>query len=350
MKKNTRLIAIVAILLVVAAILLIRKSNTAFDASDSTFAVTDTASVTKFFMADKRGNTVLISRDSLEGGWLVNRQHRAHPAIVSSFLKVASQLKVESPVASKAIPSVMKNMAANGIKVEIYQMTPLIGWFGLNLFVKERLTRVYYVGEVTSDNTGTFMLMEGASQPFVVYQPGFRGFVQARYFATATDWRDHTIFAVAFDKLKSVKMIYQGDPDNSFTITNNGNRTLSLLAGRSMQQVAAFDTLKCLAYLTAFHSVNFEAFIHDISEAKRDSIVKSTPFFSLSITTNDGHEYSMKAWQMETAEPNTELYGHMFNTDRMYGLVGKGDFVMLQYFVFDKFLLKAEDFIGLKGN
>lgn len=344
MKKNTRLIIITAVLLLAAALVLTNNSGSAFNPSESQFAIDDTASVTRFFLADKQGNQVLVSRDSLRGGWLINREHRAHPLIVSSFLKVASQLAVESPVASKASPNVMKAMAANGTKVEFYQMKPLIDWFGLNLFVSERLTRTYYVGEVTSDNTGTYMLMEGSSQPFVVYQPGFRGFVQARYFTTASDWRDHTIFASALEQIQSVEMTYPSEPVSSFTIVNNGNRTLTLKTGATMEQTAPFDTLRCLAYLTAFHSVKFEAFINDIPQPKLDSITGSTPLFELTLTLTDGRKETMKAWHMETGEPNTELYGHTFNMDRMYGMVGNGDFVMLQYFVFDKFLMKAQDF------
>lgn len=345
MNKNIRLLIVALALVIVAAILFFGRGTSAFSKSESQFAIDDTSTVTRFFMVDKKGTSVLISRDSLHGGWIVNHSFKAHRMIVESFLGVASQLAVESPVPEKAAPIIIKNMAANGIKVEVYQMKPLIDWFGLNLFVKERRTRTYYVGEVTSDNTGTYMLMEGASLPFIVYQPGFRGFVQARYFTNPYDWRNHTIFAVPLEDIKSVSMEYPVEPESSFTIVNNGDRSLSLLAGPGQVPVQAFDTLRCLAYLTAFHSVNFEAFINDITQHKRDSIVNSPPYFMLSVTDRSGQITAMKAWKMETGEPNTELYGHQFNMDRMYAMVGKNnELVMIQFFVFDKFLWKAADF------
>ena len=345
MKKNFRLLLISLVLIVLAMWVYFGRNSSAFNKSESQFAIDDTTTVTRFFMADKRGQSVLISRDSINGGWLVNRTNKRHKMIIESFLGVASQLAVECPVAEKAAANTLKNMAANAIKVEIYQMKPLIDWFGLNLFLKERLTKTYYVGDVTSDNIGTYMLMEGSSMPFVVYLPGFRGFVQARYYTNPIDWRDHTIFALQLDQLKSVKMIYHGTPEQSFSIVNNGNRTLSLSGGPNFTPVASFDTLKALAYLTAFNSVNFEAFLNDIDQHKRDSIVGSQPFFTLSVIDNNGNESTMKAWHMEVGEANTELYGNQFNMDRMYAIVGKeNNFVMIQYFVFDKHLKGLGDF------
>lgn len=345
MKKNLRLLLISFVLVALAILVYFSRNSSAFDESDSKFAIDDTTTVTRFFMADKKGRSVLISRDSANGGWLVNHSSKGHKMIIESFLGVASQLAVESPVAEKASANILKIMAANAIKVEIYQMKPLIDWFGLNLFLKERLTKTYYVGDVARDNIGTYMLMEGSSIPFIVYQPGFRGFVQARYFTNPSDWRDHTIFAIQLDQLKSVKMSYPETPEHSFSIVNNGNRTLSLSGGIHFAPVAPFDTLKALSYLTAFNSVKFEAFLSDINPHKRDSIISSQPFFRLNVIDNDGRENSMTAWRMEVGEANTELYGNQFNMDRMYALVGKdSSFVMIQYFVFDKYLRILSDF------
>lgn len=343
MKKNTRLLLIILVLIVVAIALFLGRRSTTFNETESRFAIDDTTSLTRFFLADKKGATVLISRDSA-GGWRVNHTMKANKMIVESFLGVASQLAVESPVAEKAADRILKSMAANAVKVEIYQMKPAIDWFGLRLFVKERLTRTYYVGDVTSDNIGTYMLMEGSSQPFVVYQPGFRGFVQARYFTNATDWRDHTIFATPLEQIKSVGITYPEMPQQSFTITNNGDRTLTV-AGSDGTPLSRFDTLGALAYLTAFNSVKFEAFLNDLDPHKRDSITQSQPLFVLSLTETSGTTTTMKAWRMEVGEANTQLYGNKFNMDRMYAMVGdENDFVMIQYFVFDKFMKGIADF------
>ena len=61
-KKNILILAITIILLIIAAFLVIRQSSGTFGGGMKDFAVTDTASITKVFLADKNNNTILLER------------------------------------------------------------------------------------------------------------------------------------------------------------------------------------------------------------------------------------------------------------------------------------------------
>ncbi|PKP27596.1 MAG: hypothetical protein CVU02_03125, partial [Bacteroidetes bacterium HGW-Bacteroidetes-19] len=67
MKKN-RFYLIVAGVLILASILIVLQQKNVFSSNDekgfrsSIFAIKDTSKVTKIFMADMRGNKVLLSR------------------------------------------------------------------------------------------------------------------------------------------------------------------------------------------------------------------------------------------------------------------------------------------------
>jgi hypothetical protein len=77
MKKN-RNILIVAIVLALAALFLIfNRSNKTLDEQISEFAVSDTASVSKIFLADKSDNKILLERQA-NGSWLLNGKYEAH--------------------------------------------------------------------------------------------------------------------------------------------------------------------------------------------------------------------------------------------------------------------------------
>ena len=100
MKKNKRLLIISLILVLVAAGLYFGGGSTGFNKADSDFAINDTSTITKFFLANKNNYHVLISRDSADGGWLVDRTYKASSRIVADFLGMATQLQVKTPCTS----------------------------------------------------------------------------------------------------------------------------------------------------------------------------------------------------------------------------------------------------------
>ncbi len=228
MKKNKTIILITLILLVIAAVLVVTNSYTTLRRDVSEFAVADTAAVTKIFLADKNNNEVTLSRLP-EGGWLVNGRSLAQQAKISSFLKTLMDLEVRSPVPLAARDNVIRRMAANAKKVEIYQVRPRINLFNIiKLFPREKNVKTYYVGDVTADNLGTFMLMDGADEPYVVHIPNFRGFVSTRYSTNPAEWRDYTVFRTRIGDIASVRMEFPSDPAQSYLMEVQDSRNVKL--------------------------------------------------------------------------------------------------------------------------
>ncbi len=182
-KKNLLILVITLILLIIAAFLVIRQSSGTFGSGMKDFAVTDTASITKVFLADKNNNTILLDRKA-PGDWLLNGTYRARNSGIKMLFETFSNLVPKFPVPKKAHNSVITQLAASSVKVEIYQQVYRIRLFGIKLFPHEKLTKTYYVGGATQDNMGTFMLMEGAEVPFVVHLLGLRGICGSALFHT----------------------------------------------------------------------------------------------------------------------------------------------------------------------
>jgi hypothetical protein len=341
MKKNRVILLITLILIVIAGVLYLTTSTTTLRKKDSDFSVKDTASVTKVFLADKNNNEVTLER-SAEGGWTVDGKFSAQQAKVSSFLKTLADLEVRSPVPLIARNNVIKRMAVIAKKIEIYQITPRINLFNkIKLFPHEKLTKVYYVGDVTQDNQGTFMLMEGAEEPYVVHIPNFRGFVASRYSTIKADWRDYTVFKIPINKIQSVKVEFPFDPQLAYEFDVQDNQNIVLRSLLDNKVVEGYDTIRVLNFLTAFEDIRFESLLaHLLEKQFIDSVTASVPGTIITLTDKEGLVNQVKIFKKMGFAPVYSEDGatmEPYDLDRAYALVNDGqDFVLIQYFVFDR--------------
>ena len=341
MKKNRVTLIIALILLIAAGALFITNSYTTLRKDSSKFAIEDTASVTKIFIADKNNNEVTLNRLA-DGSWLVDGKYTAQQAKISSFLKTLMDLEVRSPVPLVARNNVITRMAVIAKKIEIYQITPRLNIFNrIRLFPREKLTKVYYVGDVTQDNQGTFMLMEGAEEPYIVHIPGFRGFVSTRYSTVKADWRDYTVFHTPINEIQSVKVEFPLNPGQSYQFEVQDNQNIQLQSLADNLVLKSYDTIRALNFLTAFEDIRFESLLeHLIEKEFIDSVTATTPKTIITLTNRGGETNSVKIFAKKGFAPLYSQDGALMepvDLDRAYALVNDDeDFVLIQYYVFDR--------------
>ncbi|MDT8392849.1 MAG: DUF4340 domain-containing protein [Bacteroidales bacterium] len=344
MKKNRLLFIFTMIVVIIGVFLILNNRSSTLSNAESGFAIEDTSNVTRVFMVDKNNNSVELNRVAT-GKWLINNEHPAQNYNIIMLLGTMKNLTVRYPVPLAAKDNVLRRLATIARKVEIYQEVYRINLFDkIKLFPREKLTRTYYVGDATQDNMGTYMLMEGASQPYVVFLPKLRGFIYTRYSTDVDDWRDHTIFETPVQDFKSVKVEFFETPEESFIIEadNDGNFTMSSLDGQKLP----YDTLRLLQFVTAFKDVRFESVLNNKLEASYiDSIASGPLAHIITLKETDGDEYVVQTYRKGGFR---ELYDEdgaalePFDLDRLYAFINDGkDFVLIQYFVFDKVLRPA---------
>lgn len=342
-KKNRILVLLTIVLAIAAIAILMSRSKSTLQGSDRDFAVEDTASVTKIFLAKKDSNQVLLSRGE-SGKWMVNDQMKASEAAVGILLETLKKIDIKRPVARSEHNSVVKRLSSIGVKVEVYQQKPLFRIFGVDLFTKERKTKVFYVGDATQNNMGTYMVKQDADIPFVVYIPGFRGFLSPRFKAKPGDWRDHTIIAKNINQIKSVEVIHKENPAQSFRLEKPDRQSFKIIKLQSDSLVEPFDTLKVLDFLSSFYSVKFEDLLNDFS--KKDSILTSTPFHIIRLTDISGETTEIKTYHRKAPEGLLNIYGEelKYDPDRLYASFNDDqDFALIQFYVFDN-LTKTADY------
>jgi hypothetical protein len=338
MKKNRVTYLIVIVLAVVALVLVLPNHKSTLKKGLGDFAIADTASVTKIFMADMRNNHVLLTKKS-PGNWVLNDTLKARSEGLDMLLRTMMNLAVKAPVPRASYNNVIKRLATNSVKVEIYQKKYRIDLFNtIRLFPHEKRTKVYYVGSATPDNMGTFMYMEGSDTPFVVYEPGFRGFVSARFSARPNDWRDHTIFKKKPSEIKSLKIEFTQQPKESYLINMHGLNNVEVISLETGEKIRDFDARRLVDLVNGYRDIRYEAVLDAIDPAKADSIIHSTPLHIITLTDTAGNVNRVKTFRRRNMEGDYDMEGNLvaYDLNRLYALINNGkELVLIQYFVFD---------------
>lgn len=309
------------------------------------FAVEDTASISKIYMVNSRGEQVMLERENNPeySGWKVNKKYRARPDAIRNLLVTVKDLRVRNPVAKSAIENISKQLATNSTKVEIYSAKG-----GSRHFVsgqEEELVKVYYVGSDTQDGLGTFMLLtdtetgKNSTTPFVMFIPGFNGFLSVRYFTDEDEWRDKTVFNFYPDQISSVTVRYTQFPDSGFTLSLADINTITLADSKG-NNIPDFDTLKAKRYITYYSNIQYEALKNKVRSSLKDSILANPPVHIITLKDKEGLSHTVKTFSIP-ADPDkiNEVTGKPYTEDpeRMWALINnEKDVVVIQYYVFGK--------------
>ena len=286
------------------------KESTITD--DNNFSVTDTASISKIFIADRSGKTITLDRT--QNTWTVNNKYEVRKDAITTILNTIHQIRIQRPVPKNAFDGVIKDLATTGVKVEIYtnKKTPI---------------KTYTIGNPTANHLGSYMLLNGSHTPFVVHIPSFNGFLSPRYGIQGqrlneTNWRSTTVFKL---KIKDIIRVCVNDlhkSEQSFTL-NTKPMTLFNYKGDEV----SFKQEKVLGLLNSFRKLNCESF------KEEDQLVSSALLYEL-IVNND----TLRIYSFSKAEDNIDNS----NVKRMYATLNNGELMLIQHYVFNKVLITID--------
>ena len=322
-KKSNKIsfIIFISLLIVTIAVVINRNAKTTLKKELRDFAVKDTASIDKIFLADKSGATILLEKKP-SGSWTLNRKYSPRPDAIQTLLTTINRVTVKQPLAKSAFNNIVKQLAAKSVKVEIYQ--------------KGKLSKTYYVGGPTPENTGTYMMMENSATPFITEIPGFEGYLSTRYFTNEGEWRDRTIFALTPPEIKSIRIDYHEMPEKSFEISPKQDNTYQIIATKDNRPIN-IDTLALKRYLSLFQHISFEALVTSMPKFRQDSILKSPPFISIKVLTSNGETIAINSYHRIAKPGQTNELGKplIYDVDRLYAYVNNSYLCLIQFFVFD---------------
>ncbi len=276
--------------------------------NDNNFAISDTASVSKIFIADRNGSTITLDR--ARNNWVINNKYKVRKDAITTILNTIQQIKIQRPVPKNSLKNVIKDLATKGVKVEIYTD-------------KKTPEKTYTIGSSTANHLGTYMLMDDAESPFVIHIPSFNGFLSPRYGIQGNklnekDWRTTNVFKLKNENINAISIKNFLNPKQSFTLIN-GPLALLDYSGTEVD----FNQEKVLTLLNAFKLLNCESY-----KDEKEKIELTTPLHELIVNTDTLRTYAIN-----------RLTNKNVNIKRMYATLNNGDLMVIQDYVFNKVLI-----------
>lgn len=323
MKRLVIGLVLLVILSVVGYVMYVNQGSSTLRKELSDFAFADTAGIERIVMTDQEGRRVELRR-AAQGKWTVNNSHTARPDAVQMLLTTIKKLSVKTPVSQAAVQTTLKTIIANHSLVEIYTSG-------------SDPVKTYYVGGPDRDHTGTMMMMKGSNRPFIVHIEGFHGFLTPRYFTNELEWRSREVFELDPAQILSISMKYPPKPQENWRIGRMADGGISVMRGAAFERPAAIDTLALNTYLANYKMVHYESYEVAKEQPFIDSVLASTPLFSLVLVTTDGTERTVNGYK-KPLKGGYDMEGNPIDVDqdRLYIHVDASGFYVAQYAIFDK--------------
>lgn len=284
------------------------------------FAVEDTAAIHKIFLADRFNHQTTLERKGT--GWVYDGKYPANPNVMDNLLDAIKRVKMQFKPPNASIKNLIKSLATEGIKVEIYDQ-------------QDQLMKSYYIGGSTPDERGTYIMIDGAEQPYVASIPGFTGNIRFRYNLLGDDWRDKAVFNTPAEQIQSISINYPLQRSESFTLNKTGQGyEVKPFYALTKPIKAAPNPGKIQAFLYHFDRILAESFIN--SHPKKDSILQQIPFCEMLLVTTQGDStaVALHPRYFQTAPSGAQSSQRI--VERYYAYVNQADFMLVQNEVFKK--------------
>ncbi len=262
-----------------------KTANSSVQSWDMDFAVQNVEAVGKIFIADRSGKTAKLTLGK-DGVWMYNDSWEARQTAVKTLLETIKRVQVQVIPPKASEEHIIKSLAAEGLKVEIYDKN-------------DQKIKCYYVGGVTFDERGTYMIMEGSEQPYIVHLPHFTGQIRVRYLLGDDEWRSRSVFAARPEDIQSISIEYPQKKNQSFRLEKTGNAQYEVKPFFSTTPAMPTPPRKGVseAYLLNFESLMAEAY--ETGFTKKDSVMSLVPFAIVTLKKTNGTTRKATFWPHE---------------------------------------------------
>ncbi len=293
------------------------------------FAITDTSGINKIYLVEKNGKDILL--ENINGIWMVNKTYEAYHAYLDQMFETLQKLQVKTPIAQSQMEGVIKLIAASHTKVEVYK--------------NNQIFKTYYISQSNSQHNGSYMLLEGSSEPFICEVPGFDGMPNLHFPTDLKKWRSKVMFRIKPGDIQSVKLEFPDNKSESYQIDyNTSSYTIT------PPLTTKIDT-GFIYYIKGFFNgkkgegVSAEAFGTETLLENMDSIYNSKPMVILTVTQKGNKTDVLKIHAKHVSERTKAQFDPIsmqaakYDTDRYYAFKnGNKEAIILQDYVFGNLL------------
>ncbi len=262
----------------------VQKKSSTFNESEIQFAVKDTHSINLITLkGNLKGNVAgKVILEKKNGTWWVDGVYPAQPEQIIMLLKTIKSIEIREPVNAKAKENTLEMIKNRNVHVVINS--------------ENGDTKGYFVGPSTQDSKGTFMLLEGAENPYITQIVGFEGYLTSRFNANKNSWRDNIIFNCDSQNLKSFEVLYANNLKYTFELKNKS----WFMNGKEQT-----DTTVLNRYLRFFGKVRAQGFIGEELPNEYSKLSKLKPDYRVKVTNL---KYEITEFVLYERENNESSY------------------------------------------
>lgn len=322
MKKNLiYLVTFIALLALAGWLVSENTGNSTLEGPQNySFSVKDTAAVTKIILSDKTPAKTVLSREG--GDWLVNGEYPARTDAMEIILETMYRMEMRNFATKRLKPEILRHLDVFGKKVEVYQ--------------SGKLTKTFIVGLPTHDEMGTWMMIEGADAPYAVHIPGFNGFLSSRFFTESYLWKRRDLVRMNPRNIKEVEVIFPDSLAASYTLRVFSPDSIYMVRASDGEVIPNISMAKARMFLGAFKNLSYEGEIipSDPIFARRDSLLASSPAFTIMVKDTDGKRRGFKAYKIKAQAQTIDFEdpSTFYDVDRLHGFINNDRMVLLQYY------------------
>ncbi|MCB9252220.1 MAG: DUF4340 domain-containing protein [Flavobacteriales bacterium] len=309
------------------------------DKNKTEFEIKNVEDVTKIFISNKREGYVLLEKKGKV--WFVNGKFEVFKPTIDFFLnETLKKIRVKGPVPLPARQNVISSMASTATKVEIY--------------LKGELYKTYYVGQPTSDMTGTYMYLQNSKEPYITHIPGFDGFLTSRYPIAQDEWITKVIFDYKPEEIKSVEILFPDNEKESFSISRKENLGDFDITVSENAPVGKLNYAAVKSYFNLFNFKYCEGF-ENFTKTKIDSILRSTPYCVIGLKDIREKTTRLRVYRRPSSDRDHGLYDKngkrlVYDPSRYFAFLnGSSKLMVIQDIVFAPIMLHYSDLL-LKKN
>jgi len=268
-KRNITLLIALVISSLVLILVIYLSTRENFSAVDKQlFQVEDQTEIDKVVIKPAQGEKVELG---FEGGrWRVNNTYDADPQMIKILFATLLQTEPRREVAVPIQDSISNHIRATGHAVELY--------------TGDNVVKHFWVGGNDRKTETWFQLIDDV--PYIVQVPGYRLYIASVFELTANEWRDKRIFNFNWQNFKSLETRFsQSNQDFTISFVNQ----LFVI-----NEVEVADTTKLSTYLESVFNLQADQFLS--VSGKYDSLLTTTPVYSISIKDIANREYKLEVF------------------------------------------------------
>jgi hypothetical protein len=305
-----------------------KPSEVGFDLKDRSFKITNVEDIGVIYIDRVDYPKIIFTKTP--NGWQLNNGRYARTESIGYMTNILKKLTLKYIPNRLGSEGIKERIKKDGIVVKIYD-------------TNSKLMKSFTIGPDMGDGDQTAFLMEGATQPYVMFVPSYDGSIRTRFEFEMNEYETKTVFNEDATKLKSVTVKYPRAKSLSYTIQGIDG-TPNVVNAYTLTPLPKVNNKSIEAYLSGFNSIGAE--YNDSNNAHREEILKSEPFAEISIVRKDGSKRMAIMYSLDNIEFDAQLLSptDLKPQHKFMVLTDQSEFFLVQARVINKILSSYEKF------